>query len=495
EPVWGARINRQDNGSHSMRARPTGCPEWVESPEWDRWYKRGLVVWDNVAHRIGAIAPGEAIALSESLQASEAWKTQGSAVIERSTRLSPGESSPSKRSRRKKVAPEVPPDPPEPKYALHEDERLRLTGSIAEEFHSFLQANEPFLRQMVEEDTKRYQAATDKVFNLMLKFHQEEEVREFDPSSRELHWIIKEQPLSLVCDVPPDRITIKISDNNLFWQPIIERPNRLKHDWQRFLYLKEALDWAEQELPKLRAEEDEFDKTREQAEAEGQAKISSLPTLDLSPYWIDPTQLDPKRITYRVIIEMEYEPYRYQTVEISFGQHWRHGEEFYPPSMLARELQLPINQVEVEQRIEGMGWYTIRSAVTYYELSLTTAQAQHLWDSSAITQRYQEKKVIRARYGVEEVETGYDTWLGGVEQSGKSWPAPKSRSEYLQRRAMREILLYALDVNGYRQFTQLSFKYFNDEHLLERMHNLRVHSAYIPDEARAESRQWLAAHG
>ena len=60
-------------------------------------------------------------------------------------------------------------------------------------------------------------------------------------------------------------------------------------------------------------------------------------------------------------------------------------------------------------------------------------------------------------------------------------------------RALRETLLHALDVNGWRAFIEMPFKYATDDQLLQKMHELRARSHYQSAEARAESTQWLAA--
>ncbi len=59
---------------------------------------------------------------------------------------------------------------------------------------------------------------------------------------------------------------------------------------------------------------------------------------------------------------------------------------------------------------------------------------------------------------------------------------------------MRETLLHALDVNGWRAFLQISFKDRTDDQLLQRMHKLRSKSRYQSAETRAESTRWLAEH-
>ena len=93
------------------------------------------------------------------------------------------------------------------------------------------------------------------------------------------------------------------------------------------------------------------------------------------------------------------------------------------------------------------------------------------------------------------METGYFTWLGVCENQEKMWSGSQSRSEYMAQKAMRETLLQALDVNGWRAFMHLSFKYSTDDKLLRMMHTLRAKSRHQPAAARAESARWLAEHG
>jgi len=259
---WGAHIyTGSSQDSHQVKARPEGCPKWVESDDWFRWFRRGLVVWDHSARHIGAILAGRAIELLEKLQASEEWKTQGIAVVERHENwLMLDEPPRPKRSRKKKSAepePEPPPEGPKSKPKFYEKERLRLTGSAAEEFVAYLQANEAQLRKMSGEEEKLEQIARRRAFEIFLQVHYQHELRAFDGAGRKFAWVRQAHPSALVCDVPPDRGTIRLSGDGVWWPPVIERPHHMKMDYQRFLTLKEALDWVEQKIPELRAEDEE----------------------------------------------------------------------------------------------------------------------------------------------------------------------------------------------------------------------------------------------
>src|SRR3990172_9962528 len=141
-------------------------------------------------------------------------------------------------------------------------------------------------------------------------------------------------PIGTGLIVPPDRGTITLSEDRFWWLAVIERPGQLKHD-DRFLQLEEAVVWVEQQIPELRAQDEEWKKNWEREKAEEAAKIAALPKKDLTPYWIDPADLDSKRITYRALIQVDYVPYSSKPLEISFGQQWHFNKEYYPPTMLA----------------------------------------------------------------------------------------------------------------------------------------------------------------
>jgi hypothetical protein len=64
----------------------------------------------------------------------------------------------------------------------------------------------------------------------------------------------------------------------------------------------------------------------------------------------------------------------------------------------------------------------------------------------------------------------------------------------MEWQALRESLCYALDVKDYRDYLGFSAEVLNDEQLLGFMHDTRSESKLVPDEARKESRIWLAQH-
>jgi hypothetical protein len=490
--TWGAHIYESDSASDHPRSRPRGCPEWVAPGDWDRWFHEGVVVWDNATQRIGAIPSAEAVQLLETLLSNDEWKATGIPVIERTRVVTRQPASPTKQSKNKVGDPEPPTE--QRKEEWREDERLRLRGAAAEEFCAFLRTHEALLRRMAADREQRSQEAIQHVWEMLFRWKNERDAKEIELAGRAFPWQ-RQSSGGFVADVPPDRATIKLMESGLWWQPIIERPGHFKLDFQHFLSLEEALTWAESEIPRLRREDEEAARKRDEEEAADLARVAALDTLDLTPFWIDPAALEPTHITYRAYIELYYGPAASEKEEISFGEYWHFNQKYFTAAQLAVELRLNPAQVGVEQLIPEMEMYRIYSRVTYPDAPLAAAQAQQIWDQSAILERFAEKKVERARFGYQEIETSYCVWLGWVEQKPwLHWTRQKSRPEYMKDRAMGEMLSTALDVNGYRKYFQVGFNLMSDDDLLWKLHYHRSQSKFAPANLRAESQKWLQDH-
>ncbi len=255
---WGAHIyTGSSSDGDRLEERPAGCPEWVEKNDWAQWFRRGLAVWDHGTQQIGTLLAGEALKLLEGPLAHDRWKSEGIAIVERHENVFALDEPKRHEGKKKKKDAEAPPPPaedPKPKY--YEKERLRLTGTAAEEFVTYLRAQEPLLRKLAdEEDELRFKFSLHaiKAFARILNRGQFEK---FDPGSRKFAWTHRNLPEAFVCDMPPDRGTITLSSDGLWWLPVIERPGHMKHGWERFVSLEEAMDWVEQTLPRLRAEDE-----------------------------------------------------------------------------------------------------------------------------------------------------------------------------------------------------------------------------------------------
>ena len=109
-------------------------------------------------------------------------------------------------------------------------------------------------------------------------------------------------------------------------------------------------------------------------------------------------------------------------------------------------------------------------------------------------EQFKAGKIIRGRFGYQEVETGFLALLGACEHADHAWGEEKNRFEFMEWKPLQASLCYALDVNDYRDFLGMSTELISDKQLLEFTHGTRSDSKLIPDDARRESRIWLAHH-
>jgi hypothetical protein len=486
--LWGARLNLHGAGLLTPGSRPVGCPEWVERGDWYRWDHHGLVVWDHVGRGIGVIPAGQALSLLEQAQSGEGWNAEGIPIAEYGVvfRLPT-----LRRARRNKGQPEPPPEEHDSEGEEHWDERLRLRGEAAREFVEFLRRNEPALRAAADKDQEKVHEAVRMYWGMAFRHHFAEQLRAIDLSRRPLPWTKTDDPPTLECRMPDYMARIVVAKSGFWWQPTLEEAGEFPWHGPHCMELDKALDWAETELPRRRAEEEARMRAAVEEKAAEAARLASLPRKDLAPYWIAPEALEPARITYRAVLQVEYVPYHAKKLEIAPGRFIDYDKEFYTPSMLARELGLDSAHVTADQPIDLLGWYFLRSATTYLQPDVAASQAQQLWNQGVVLQRFQEGKAIRARYGTEEVETRLHTWLGLCEPTDRPWGPSQSRADYMAGLAMRETLIAALDVNGWRLFLEFEFRERSDAQLLRDMHRMRVKSRHQTQAARAESDRWL----
>jgi hypothetical protein len=510
---WGVRLGPGGHwrGAPTDKNRPEGCPTWAWPQEWHRWEKKGLLVWDDVSQRMAAISVSQALALLETLHTDSSWRVEGIPVVEYSA-IGGLPTTPPQESRRKtrkhksepgKALTGQPADQAVSNAEMLEQERVRLTGQAAEEFYAFLEAHEADLRNLAEKAEQRRQELLGRVWAMITRQYWAREIDKLDLEGRALRWQRPSTDSSngpLVCDLPPGRATLHLTGNGFFWEPVLEWPRRFEYFGPWMLSLDAALEWAERKLPALQAEAEAQAQVWELQEAQDQGELAAaaraaLSKKKLARFRIDPEALEPARITYRAIIELEHAPSSFKTLPLSFGEKMLYDEQYPSSSELLASLRLNPLGTEVEDRAHGLeSWYELRSTAMYYQLSVATAKAQELWDHSDVLAKFRDKQVKQARYGVEEVETGYCTWLGGCEDPVNPWPPDKSREEFLAKRALRLTLLNALDLNGYRAFLGLAKRHCSDEDLLRTMHKSRSRSVELPRKAREESQGWLAAH-
>lgn len=339
-----------------------------------------------------------------------------------------------------------------------------------------------------------------KVYALLSRSVVENQVKTLDLSVYTLPWVYVAERHLWVCDAAPNRGTVTLVKYTCLWlwQGCIERPEHFKQDSPLFAKLEQALSWAEQELLAL------------QNAATGETKnvlgFITQPGLTLAdftpdkqphlvPYWIEPRDLEPERITYQVLIDVQYMPYDYEFLEMSFGKQLRYHERFITPTKLLQELRLDAARVVAKQLLgPNAGWYHLVSTTHYYSESLVIDQAQQLWDNSAIPSQYQAGKVVKAEYGYQEVETDYTVMLGGCTDPEHPGYVLPDRKTYMAELALRYTLVHALDVQGFRAYLGLTPKAIEDDALLVELHQQRAKAPYVPLAARTASQRWLTTH-
>ncbi|MBN1220289.1 MAG: hypothetical protein JXM69_15275 [Anaerolineae bacterium] len=493
EESWGVYIN---NRGYIARSVPDACQKWDRPKHKNAWQEKGVVIWSNEAQKVETLSANHALQFLEFMQTSDTWQTEGVPIITQHVCLTLPDPPHKKRSRKKgQPEAEEPAQQDDSKPETVIKEQFRLNPQAGAKFLELLQANKSLLQQMAEADERERQKAWEHLYGFFLRGAREREVAEIDFSTRQFKWEQDKNTLTWTCDRPPNRGTVFLADDsNFFWQGCIEQPDQFKHRSPLFVELVKALTWVEQELEKIEQGVDELTNGAEQQWRRiPRDELIAQKRTELAACWIEPAALEPERITYQAVIDLEYEPYTYKTWEMSFGKQFRYEEKFASPTQLAKELQLDPIQVDIEQHINGR--YQIISRVSYYQPETAAAQAQQIWDKSAIVKQYAAGKVIRARYGYFEVETGYEIMLAGCENSKRPYPPPKSREEHMIWLALEDTLEYALDVDGYRAYCGFGPKFVSDEKVLEIMHSHRARSPHVPLEEQMKSELWLRTHG
>ncbi len=490
--TWGIKLIRGWRESYQSPSSSRECPAWAggfSQKEWDD--EPGMAVWDDASKKFEHMRPNELLELWHKLRQDDLWRTEGIRLTRRfEYEIQNGERKKRwHRHGKRRAQPAV--DTGEPKREVEEveEELFRLNPQASAELFDLLKQHEALFEPMADEEQKRIDKAFHEVFDLALRTARRHDVEQADLSKRPLPWVKQADGQTLVCDVPPNRGTVRMSKSDWFWEACIEQPDHFKHERTNFLQLEKAMEWAEQGLQSIQLSAEAEDKQTELEPGTTESQI------DLTPYRIDPAALEPMHITYRVAIYLERVPEQFKTMEMSFGKTMRYDDEY--PSLLRILDELKLDEVGVKfEQPAGInfGWYFLFSTATYYEEAVARGQAQKLWDASTIQRLYKEGKVTRARYGIEEVETGFCTWLAGLEDPGHPWEEPETRAEHMANRAMEETIVYALDVVRIREDRKLSSKLVSDKQLLRVLHERRVRSKHIPIEARAGSERWLADH-
>lgn len=484
-PGWGVRINKGYGQSVSSASSSTAPPSWLRREERAIWQSGHVVIWDDSARKISELIASHTLELLEQLRTRGYWRTEGIPITRRVHKLKVAE--PDAEAADKRGAKEK-----KKAYEAVDEVLWRLNPAAGEEVFAFLQQQEEALRQLVEVENLEMRRHLGDLFKLMYEEDRQKQEREIELSKRPLKWTHPPQIHTFVCEPKPNRGTITLGEYDFFWHVCIERPDQFKQSSPPFAKLAEAMTWTEKELAKRETPAPTLEKA--QVKDVVDHHMGSSP-IDLTPYWINPHEVEHAPVTYRAMLELEHVPESFKTMEMSFGKPYRYDEKFPSETELLAELQIDANIVTVRQLLgPDTEWYWLLSVNVYAESEEAKTAAQRLWIQSTMQTLYQNGKVRRARFGIEEVETRFRVWLGELEDPEKPWDKPESRAEHMKERALRETLAYALDVQGYRDWLGFGQEEMSDNDLLTSLHRIRVQSQHVPAKVRAQSKRWLAKH-
>jgi hypothetical protein len=495
ESTWGIKFNQSHNYERLGKdQKPQGSPDWLTQYQVSEWQGEGLIVWNNDEKRIAQLKGGETLSLLKDLQTKDDWKNNGVSITRHVIKF---EYELPRRGRRKKNEPE--PVNKESKTEHVMEELVHLPPDAGSRLIELIQANEKIIVEMAKREKERFQKAIMDLLERAEEWHREEEQKNFDFSACRYKWELRVKH-RWVCQYQQAQghvcldTTIPISCAQ--WHACVERPGFARKS-EYASQFSDAIAWAEKELADL-ADQPESQGQRSVAHRIEQIEANRVRLrqkyLD-GPFWIRPVAMVPERISYHVFIELEAEPISFKTYVSICGDTHRINQHYLTPSKQAAAISLDFDKFKIDQPLgDDSEWYQFSSLTAYYQQAPAAEQALVIWDHSQILQQFKAGKIIRGRYGYKEGGTGFVVFLGACESADKPWERTESREEYLEDRALRATLCYALYVNDFRDYLGLTLDETSDDQLIETMHHDRAKSTCMPAEARAESRVWLARH-
>jgi hypothetical protein len=495
ESTWGVKFNQSPTYERLKKdQKPQGCPDWLTQYQFSEWQGEGLIVWNNDEKRIAQLRCGETLSLLKVLQTKEEWKKDGVSITRHAIKI---EFELPRRGRRKKTEPESASKESKSENVL--EEIVHLPPDAGPRLIELIQANEKIISEMAKQEKERFQKGIMDLLEHAEEWHHEKEQKDFDFSTCTFKWELRrknrwvcqhQQAQGHVC------LDSTMSIRRASWHACVERPGFARKS-EYVPQFSDAIAWTENELADL-ANQSEPPEPRTVALRIAHIEANRVwlrqKYLD-GPFWIRPAAMEPERITYHVFIELEAEPISYKTYESICGDNFRIDQHYLIPSKQAATIGLDFDKFRIDQPLgEDSEWYQFTSLTAYYQQAPASEQALGTWDHSKILQQFKAGKIIRGRYGYKEGGTGFVVFLGACESADNPWERTESREKYLEDRALRATLCYALDVNDFRDYLGLTLDETNDERLIETMHHDRAKSICMPAEVRLDSKLWLAQY-
>ncbi len=490
EATWGMQFNEYPNYQRVGKGqKPEGCPEWLESHQTHKWEEQGLIIWNNIDRKIESLRGTESLGLLSKLKSQDAWKSDGVSVTRLVHRIEINLPSSKKR---KKGEPEL--DVEKPKSEAVYEEIIHLPSEAGYELIELLESKKQLVFQMAEQEKKQIQEAMRQFWDSVFELSHKKEMNEFDFKARSFEWQ-SDDASRMICHYQTAEGRIWLAKDKLFWNTCVKREVHVGNSHQ-FMKFSEAVDWVEKAIVELANEPDLKKEGRILTDEEIKANRIRLKEKHINgPYWLDPARMEPQRVTYKVLIDLDAKPVSHKSFETICGDIHEYADRYPTPLKLAADINLDASNFQIDQPIgDNSEFYRFTSLTNYFQEASAAEQAQKAWNQSRILQQFKTGKIARGQFGYQEVETGFIILLGVCGETDHVWHEEKNRVEFMEWKALRESLSFALDINDYRDFLGVSTELIEDERLLEFMHQTRSNSKFIPDQTRRESRVWLAQH-
>ena len=486
ELAWGMKFTQYGTYQRFKEGKKSAdCPEWFRKKEIATWQENGLILWNNIDHKIERLQGIEALKLLDELQSDDSWKTKGISVTRQAFRIVYELPS---RKKRKKGEPE--PELKKTKSEKFLEEVIHLPPKAGSAMIALLEENKPAISRMAEAESKRF-------FDTLLELYRSSCVkvmRDFDPASRDFDWRYDEKASRLICCYSETEGHVLLNKDFYRWQACTKRDG-YSGEVDYFSELIEAVEWVEKAIVNL-AEQVKEEECRLLSESEIQEnRIRLKEKLAGSSFWIAPEAMEPKRVTYQIVFDLAAKPTSSKKYETVCGDTIELSHRYPTSNKLANMINIDLGHFEIEQPIgKTFEFYQITSLTNFYQADSAAEQAQKIWNESSILCQYKSGYLEGGRFGYQEVETGFIVLLGECGAARYLLDVREDRQEYLEEKALRETISYTLDVNDYRDFIGATSKLLSDDKLMETMHHNRSRSKNLPEDIRYESRVWLAEH-
>jgi hypothetical protein len=241
-------------------------------------------------------------------------------------------------------------------------------------------------------------------------------MQEFDFKARSFEWP-RDGVSRTICHYETAEGRIWLAENKLFWNTCVKREGHVGKS-HHFIKFVEAVDWVEKEIVNLASEPEVKKKGQVLSDEEIHAnRVGLKPKLMNGPYWIDATQMEPQRITYKVLIDLEAKPISYKSFETIYGDTYKFADRYPTPSKLANDINLDVSHFQIDQMLgDNSEYYRFTSLTNFYQEVSAAEQAQKEWNQSRILHQFKTGEIVRGRFGYQEVETSFITLLGRADR-------------------------------------------------------------------------------